>query len=105
MENNQLEMEEKPLALFIPVGIGYGEDGNKSLAETLFFLMMIQNLNAGWQQKKKVFVLFSQKKLNVQFNKNFGNKNNSDFVYEPFTGFSEPVFLTVENSRKIKYTL
>ena len=43
MENDQLEMEEKPLALFIPVGIGYGEDGNKSLAETLFFLIKDQN--------------------------------------------------------------
>lgn len=43
MENNQLEMEEKPLALFIPVGIGYGEDGNKSLAETLFFLIKDQS--------------------------------------------------------------
>ena len=43
MENN-IE-EEKSTTLFIPVGIGFGDDqdSNKSLAETLVFLIKDQN--------------------------------------------------------------
>ena len=45
MSEDKTNFEEEPFTLFVPVGIGYGDnqDANKDLAETLVFLITEQN--------------------------------------------------------------